>query len=454
MSHKSKDSIEARDLKSHLHGFSDFNSMQNVGSIIMSKGDGPYVTDVNGKNYIEANSGLWNAVVGFNHKELQKVACDQFNKFPVYHSFFGRTSDTTVELAEKLIEISPVPMSKVFFTNSGSEANDSAIKMLWMINNLKGNPKKRKIITRYGAYHGVTGIATCLTARPYNDVFNMPKDDFLYTDTPHYWKFSNPEETEIQFTQRLADNLEKLIIDEDPNTIAGFIAEPVMGAGGVIIPPTDYFQSIQKILKKFNIPFIADEVICGLGRTGNLWGTTTFDMKPDIIIASKCITAGYFPIGAVLISKEIEEQLMDVAKSSEEFPHGFTNGGHPVACAVGLKAIDIITNEGVFKNMQEISPHFFEKMSSFKDHPNIGEVRCVGLMGALEMVAQKKPQELFTSQNNPGEKIAIMALKHGLICRPTGSSIILAPPFIMTHKQIDEMFDKLELTMKEVLDKI
>ncbi len=444
-------SWEARDLEFHLHGFHGFGSLREQGPTILSGGEGVYVIDVHGNRYLEGNSGLWNAVLGFNHPGLQEAVCEQSQRFSAYHSFFGRAAESTVELAEKMVEIAPVEMSKAYFTNSGSEANDSAVKMLWMINHELGRPERRKIITRRGAYHGVTGIAASMTARDYNGVFGLPLDGFLATETPHYWRYGEDGETEEDYSARLAENLDQLILDEDPDTVAGFFAEPVMGAGGVILPPKEYFPAVQAVLKKYDIPLAADEVICGLGRSGRLWGSQTFDIEPDIIVASKSITAGYFPLGAVLISPKIEAQLAEASETSGEFPNGFTCGGHPVACGVALKAIDVILNEGVYDNMCEVASHFDSHMKRFSDHPNIGEVRSVGLMGALEVVEDKETKSAFSSDRSVGDRIANTALQKGLICRPIGESIVLAPPFIITESQIDEMFEMLGETIAEVL---
>ena len=320
----------------HLYGFTDLKSLNERGPLVISSGKGIYVFDIHNKKYLDANSGLWNACAGFDHPGLIEVAKKQYEKFAGYHSLFGRLSEETLTLSDKIIEVSPFDDGRVFLCNSGSEANDTMIKMLWMLNLRKGNPHKRKIISRINGYHGVTLGASSLTAKPYNEVFGFPLKDFIHTDCPHFWKYGLENETEENFTKRMADNLEALILKEDPNTIAGFIAEPVQGAGGVIPPSKNYFDLIQPILKKYKIPLIADEVICGFGRTGNLWGCETYNIKPDIIIASKCLTAGFFPMGAVIVKKELADEFQDISEKEEEFPHGFTAGGHPVGCAIAL----------------------------------------------------------------------------------------------------------------------
>jgi len=445
------ESWEARDLQSVLHGFSDLGTLKENGPVVMSRGEGIYVEDSHGKRYLEGNSGLWNMVVGFDHPELVQAACDQYKKFPAYHAFFGRVSEPAVALSEKLLEIAPVPMDKVFFTNSGSEANDTVVKMLWMMNRGLGKPKRRKILSRINAYHGVTAITASMTGKDYNQAFGLPMDGFLFADCPHHWRYANEGENELEFSARCARNLEAQIESEGSETIAGFFAEPVMGAGGVILPSAGYFEAIQPILKKYDIPLIADEVICGFGRTGKVWGCQTYDIKPDIVVASKCVTAGYFPMGAIMISHSVMEKLNEAAKEFEEFPHGFTTAGHPVGCAIALKAIDIILNQGVFDNVVNVSPYFQERLRSFAPHPHIGEARGIGLMGALELVGDKDKKTRFPPDQPVAEQIANVALENGLICRPIGQAIVVAPPFIITRDQIDELFDKLQKTVEQVI---
>jgi len=436
----------------HLYGFTDLKTLNERGPVIITSGKGIYVYDIHKKKYLDANSGLWNACAGFDHPGLIEVAQKQYAKFAGYHSLFGRLSEETLELSDKIIEVSPFDDGRVFFCNSGSEANDTMVKMLWMLNKMKGNPQKRKIITRINGYHGVTLGATSMTGKPYNQVFQLPLDGFIHTDCPHFWKFAKENETEEDFTDRMAKNLEDLILKEDPDTIAGFVAEPVQGAGGVIPPSKGYFDLIQPILKKYNIPLIADEVICGFGRTGNLWGCETYNIKPDIIISSKCLTAGYFPMGAVIVNKEFADEFTSASEDAEEFPHGFTAGGHPVGCAIALKAIDVIINEGLLENVKNVSPYFHERLKEFNQYEHIGETRGVGLMAALEMVKDKKTKEPFEGHLNMGDKVANMSIDNGLICRPLGPAIVLCPQFIITKNQIDEMFDSLHNTLKKAFN--
>ncbi|MBT5778445.1 MAG: aminotransferase class III-fold pyridoxal phosphate-dependent enzyme, partial [Rhodospirillaceae bacterium] len=336
-------SAEARDLAYHLHSFTHLESLAEDGPLVLESGDGIYVTDNHGKRYIEGISGLWNIVVGFGEQRIAEAAFAQMKKLPAYHTFFGRTASPVIDLAERLIELAPVAMKRVYFVNSGSEANDTAIKMLWMLNKGAGKPDKRKIISRKSAYHGTTVASCSLNGKPYINCFGLPLKEILYADCPHYWRDGLPGESEEDYAGRLADNLEALIQAEGADTIAGFIAEPVMGAGGALVPPKGYFEKIEAVLRRHDIAIISDEVVCGFGRTGSMWGCETYNFRPDIICTSKCLTAGYFPMGAVLMSPEIDAQLMQAAEALGEFPHGFTTAGHPVGAAIALKTLELIS---------------------------------------------------------------------------------------------------------------
>ena len=437
-----------------LYGFTDLPSVHERGAVVLTHGEGPYVIDVHGRRYLDANSGLWNMVAGFDHPGLIAAAKAQYDKFPGYHAFFGRMSDQTVLLSEKLIEVSPFDRGRVFYTNSGSEANDTMVKTLWFLHGAEGNPQRRKIITRINSYHGVTAVSASMTGKPYNSVFGLPLPGFIHVGCPHYWRFGQDGETEEQFTQRLAKELEATIIKEGPDTIAGFFAEPIMGAGGVITPSKGYFQAVQAVLKRYGIPLIADEVITGFGRTGKTWGCETYDFMPDAIISSKNITAGFFPMGAVILGPELSDRVQAAAEAVEEFPHGFTASGHPVGCAIALKAIDVVMNEGLAENVNALTPQFEAGMARLAENPNIGEWRGKGLMGALEAVKDKATKTPFDGTLSVSERIANTCTDFGLICRPLGQAIVLCPPFIMTPGQMDEMFEKLDKALKKVFAEV
>ncbi|QPZ90501.1 aminotransferase [Thioclava electrotropha] len=447
-------SWQARADAHSFYGFTDLPTIHDRGAVVVTHGEGPYIFDTEGRKYLDANSGLWNMVAGFDHPGLIEAAQAQYARFPGYHAFFGRMSDQTVMLSEKLIEVSPFEDGKVFYTNSGSEANDTMVKMLWFLHGAEGKPQKRKILTRKNAYHGVTAVSASMTGKPYNSVFGLPLPGFLHLTCPHYWREGQPGETEEQFTQRLANELEATIIKEGADTIAGFFAEPVMGAGGVITPPKGYFQAVAKILKKYDIPLISDEVICGFGRTGNTWGCETYDFQPDAIISSKNLTAGFFPMGAVILGPELSDRLQAASEAIEEFPHGFTASGHPVGCAIALKAIDVVMNEGLAENVRRLSPRLEAGLAQIAQNPNIGELRGVGYMWALEAVKDRESKTPFDGSLSVSERIANACTDQGLICRPLGQSVVLCPPFILTEPQMDEMLKKLETALKKVFAEV
>ncbi len=452
-------SWEGRADAHNLYGFTDLPSVAERGAVVLTHGHGPYVVDVHGREYLDANSGLWNMVAGFDHPGLAAAAKAQYDRFPGYHAFFGRMSDQTVMLSEKLIEVSPFARGKVFYTNSGSEANDTLVKMLWFLAGAEGAPKRRKIITRKGGYHGVTAVSASMTGKPYNEDFGLPLPGFLHLTCPHYWREGRDGESEAEFTARLARELEDMIAAEAADTIAAFVAEPVLGAGGVIPPPEGYFQAIQPILKKHGIPLISDEVICGFGRTGAVWGCESYGFVPDGIISSKALTAGLFPMGAVILGPDLADRMQTAVEDAEEFAHGFTASGHPVGCAIALKAIEVILDGDsdappLIHSARALIPLFEAGLAQIAQHPNIGEVRVRGLMGALEAVQDKATKKPFPGDLNISEKIANTCTDHGLICRPLGQSIVLCPPFVMTEAQMAEMFDKLEAALTAVFDAV
>ena len=447
-------SWDARAEAHTLYGFTDLPSLHEHGPVVLTHGEGPYVVDVRGRRYLDANSGLWNMVAGFDHPALAQAAKTQYDRIGGYHAFFGRMADQTVMLSERLVEVSPFPRGKVFYTNSGSEANDTIVKMLWFLGHAEGHPEKRKILTRVNGYHGVTVAASSMTAKPYNAHFGLPLDGFLHLTCPHYWREGAEGESEAAFTARLAVELETVITREGADTIAGFVAEPVMGAGGVIPPPEGYFQAIQPVLKRHGIPLIADEVICGFGRTGAVWGCEAYKFTPDAILASKALTAGYFPMGAVILGPDLSDRLQAASEAVDEFPHGFTGSGHPVGCAIALKAIDLILEDGLLDDVRALTPRFQAGLRQLGQHPNIGEARGIGLMGALEAVADKASTTPFPGDLSVGERISTACADQGLICRPLGAAIVLCPPFILTEAQMDEIFGKLEAAMNAVFAEI
>lgn len=436
-------SIEARDKANHLHSYTNARVLERDGALIIDRGEGVYVYDTAGRQYIEGMAGLWSVAVGFGEKRLVEAASRQMAKLPYYHTFGGKGHGPSAELAEKLISMAPVPMSKVYFTNSGSEANDTAMKMVWYRSNALNKPEKKKIISRIKGYHGVTIASASLTGLPNNHrSFDLPLPGIFHTTCPHFRVFGQEGETEAAFAQRCAQDLEDLILREGPDTVAAFIGEPVMGAGGVIVPPAGYWQAIQKVLNKYDVLFIADEVICGFGRTGEMFATTTFDLQPDIITLSKQISSSYQPISALLINDRVYQPLADESNKIGTFGHGVTAAGHPVASAVALENIAIIEERDLVGNVRTLSPHFLARLKALESHPLAIETRGIGLIGALEL----KPRDGFAA-GQLGPKLAMILQEHGLISRAVGDSMALCPPLIITEPQIDAIFDIFEASL-------
>lgn len=448
-------SPEARDARYHLHSYTDAVRLEEEGPLIIERGEGVYVEDANGKRYIEAMAGLWSVALGFSEPRLVEAATRQMAKLPYYHTFTYKSHGPVIDLAELLISIAPVPMSKVYFTNSGSEANDTVVKLLWYRSNALGAPQRKKIISRKRGYHGVTIVSASLTGLPNNHrSFDLPIDQVLHTACPHYWRDGLPGESEEDFASRLADELEQLILAEGPETIAAFIGEPVMGAGGVIVPPNTYWAKVQAVLNKYDILLIADEVICAFGRTGKMFGSETFEMKPDIIVMSKQLSSSYLPISALMINEKVYQPIAEESHRIGTLGHGFTASGHPVAAAVALENLRIIQERELVAHTAECGAYFQKRLRELESHPLVGEVRGIGLIAAVELVADKETKAPW---NNPG---ALGALVHtqlqenGVISRAIGDSIAFCPPLIITTEQIDAVVDALKLTLDEALPQI
>ena len=433
-------STVARDIAYSVHPYTNLKRHQETGPLVIARGQGVRVYDEEGNGYIEGLSGLWCTSLGFSEERLVDAATRALRQLPNYHSFAGKAALPTIDLAEKLIGMAPVPMSKVFFANSGSEANDTAIKLIWYYNNALGRPEKKKIISRVRAYHGVTVAAASLTGLlPNHRDFDLPLERMLHADCPHHYRFAEKGESEEDFATRLAENLDKLILAEGPETIAAMFAEPVMGAGGVIVPPATYFDKIQPVLQRHDILMVADEVICGFGRTGNTWGCQTFGIKPDLLTCAKALSSGYLPISALMISEPIWQAMVKESEKIGVFGHGFTYSGHPVAAAVALETLAIYEERGIFEHVRTVAPLLQDGLRRFADHPLVGEVRGIGLVGAVELVADKKTKKPFELTQGVGAYLGKRTEAHGLIVRPLGDSIAFAPPLVIGAAEIEEM---------------
>jgi 4-aminobutyrate--pyruvate transaminase len=437
--------FERRDVEALLHPATNLSSHRDTGPLVLERAEGVRVWDTNGKAYIEGLAGLWCAALGYSNQELVEAAREQMSKLSFTHLFGGRSHEPAIQLAEKLKEIVPVPASKIFYTSSGSEANDTQIKLQWYYNNARGKPKKKKIISRVRAYHGTTIAAASLTGLPiFHADFDIPLPGFLHADCPHFYRYAEPGETEQEFSTRLAANLEALIEREGADTIAAFIAEPIMGAGGVIVPPEGYFEKVQAVLARHDIAFIVDEVICGFARTGNMFGTQTFDLKPSTITMAKAITSAYMPLGAITVSEGVYEAMLEESKKLGVFAHGFTYSGHPVASAVAVKTLEIYERIDIVGHVRRVGEVFQRRLSALGEHPLVGEARGRGLIGALEIVKDKRSRQSFDIKAGVGPKCVAFAQEEGLICRAVaGDSVCLCPPLVVTSDDVDQMFDAL-----------
>src|SRR6195952_1507713 len=412
-------SAAARDIANVLHPYTDLQAHQEVGPVIISHGKGVRVWDEAGRDYIESVAGLWCASLGFDNERLVQAAVTQMRKLPFYHGLPPKSPKPMIDLAEMLINRAPLPMSKVFFANSGSEANDSAIKMVWYLNNALGRPNKKKIIGRVKGYHGITIGSASLTGLAANHrSFDVPLPGFLHTVTPHFYHGALPGESEDAFATRCADELEKLILDEGPDTIAAMWAEPIMGAGGVILPPRGYFPKIQAVLRKYDILLVADEVICGFWRTGNYWGSQTLDIQPDILVCAKALSASYLPISAVMVNDKVFQALAKESHVIGTFGHGFTYSGHPVPAAVAIETLKIYDELQIGAHVGSVGPHLqTELRRRFADHPLVGEIRGTGLIAAVELVADKKTRTNFDPAAKVGARLTKLCEENGVIGR-------------------------------------
>ena len=443
-------SNQARDIAYYLHPYTNLSVHEKEGPLIITRGDGIYVFDDAGKRYIEGLGGLWCASLGFSEERLIEAAIRQMRKLPFYHTFGHKSSEVGIELAERLLGMAPVPMSKVFFTNSGSEANDSAVKFIWYYHNAIGKPAKKKIIARLRGYHGVTVAAASLTGLPNNHRdFDLPIARILHTDCPHHYRYARPGESEEAFATRCAESLEALILKEGPETVAAFFAEPVMGAGGVITPPKTYFEKIQKVLKKYDVLFVADEVICGFGRTGNMFATTTYALEPDMITIAKQLSAAYLPIAGLMISERIYRGMVTESEKVGIFAHGFTYGGHPVPAAVALETLKIYEERQIVSHVQRVAPQFQRRLQALGLHPLVGEARGVGLIGGLELVKNKATREAFAASDGVGVYASKLAQANGVITRGMGDTLGFCPPLIIKEREIDELFDAVKTALDE-----
>jgi 4-aminobutyrate---pyruvate transaminase len=444
----------ARDVESLIHPYTQLAAFRDTGPLLLERGEGVWVYDSDGKGYIEGMAGLWCTALGYSNRELVEAATEQMMKLPFTHLFAGRSHDPAIELAERLKDIAPMPVSKILFCSSGSEANDTQVKLVWYMNNALGRPQKKKIIARLRGYHGVTVASASLTGLPANHAdFDLPIANILHTACPHHYRFAEEGESEEAFATRLAQELEDLILREGPDTVAAFIAEPVMGAGGAVLPPETYFEKIHAVLDRYDILCIADEVITGFGRLGTPFGAPRVGMRPDTLSFAKALTSAYMPLGGVMIPEPMYQAMLDESRKIGTFGHGYTYAGHPVAAAVAVKTLEIYERERIFEGVRRKAPRFERRIAALADHPLVGEARGLGLIGGLEIVADKRTKAQFEPTQAVAAKVAGFAQGEGLIVRPLfGDRMAVCPPLVISEAEIDELFDRLGRALDRTAD--
>jgi 4-aminobutyrate--pyruvate transaminase len=445
-------SLGALDLQRMLHPNTNLAALHRGEPLVLVRGKGVYVSDDRGKQYLEAMAGLWCTTLGYGDDELARTAFDQIKKLSFSHLFTGKSHEPGILLADKLVQMAPFAASRVFFGNSGSDANDTQIKLVWYYNNALGRPKKKKIIARTKGYHGTTLASAGLTGLPsFHKLFDVPLPPFLHTDAPYYYRGALSGESEDDYATRLAANLEQLILREGPETVAAFIAEPLMGVGGVLLPPRGYFPKVQAVLDKYDVLLIDDEVITGFGRTGELWGAQAFQMRPQTLSAAKALSSAYLPISAVVVPEFLYEPMVAASGEVGLFGHGFTYSGHPVAAAVALRTLGIYEERKLYEHVRKIAPQFQTALASLAAHPLVGDTRGIGLLGGCELVQNKGTKAAFDAKLAVGAKVMLFCQEHGLIVRAVGDVVVLCPPYIVTPNHVDEIFAKLRRGLDDTL---
>ncbi|WP_341990088.1 aspartate aminotransferase family protein [Azorhizobium sp. AG788] len=443
-------SLHARDVAYQIHPYTNARRHERMGPLVIDRGEGIYVFDDEGKEYIEAMSGLWCVGVGFGEQRLVDAATRQMSKLPFYHTFTHKSHEPSIDLAEKLVKMTPDGLDHVFFTNSGSEANDTVVKFVWYYNNALNRPEKKKFIARNGGYHGITIASGSLTGLQVNQRgFDLPLSFVRHVTCPHFYRFAEEGETEEAFADRLAAELEATILAEGPETVAAFIGEPIMGAGGVIVPPRTYWEKVQAVCRRYDVLVVADEVINGFGRLGTMFACEYFGIQPDMLVVSKQLTSSYQPLAAVVMSDAIYQAVADQSERLGTFGHGFTASGHPVATAVALENLAIIEERDLVGNAGRMGAYLQEKLKAFADHPLVGEVRGVGLIAAVELVADKATRAKFDPPGKVGLYFIEHAQAHGLIMRAVQDSIAFCPPMIITEAQIDELLARFSAALAD-----
>jgi L-2,4-diaminobutyrate transaminase len=422
-------------LKGHAHGATPCR--------IMREGEGVHVTDRDGRESLDAFAGLYCVNVGYGRQEIADAVHMQMRELAYYHSYVGHSSEPVIELSRRIIEKAPDGMRRVYYGLSGSDANETQIKLVWYYNNVRGLPDKKTIISRERGYHGSGLMTGSLTGLPlFHKAFDLPFPQVRHTLCPHYWKYAEDGESELDFSRRCAAELERLILAEGPDTLAAFIGEPAMGTGGLIPAPEGYWAEIQKVLRKYDILLIADEVVTGFGRLGAWFGSQHYDMQPDLVTVAKGLTSAYLPLSGVIVGDKVWQVLEQGSDRFGAIGHGWTYSAHPSCVAAALANLDIIEREDLLANVREVGPYMLGALrDAVGNHPNVGEVRGVGMLAAVEVVEDKAAKRFFEPQGRIGAAVAAACLERGMIARamPHGDILGFAPPLTLSRAEADRI---------------
>jgi 4-aminobutyrate--pyruvate transaminase len=444
-------SLAARDIAHLVHPQTNLKLHRDVGPVVVDRGSGVWMVDEDGNRLLDAMSGLWCAALGYAPERLARVAYEQMQTLAYGHLYRHRSHEPAIALAEKLLSIASAGMSKVHFQNSGSEANDVAVKLVWYYHNAIGKPEKRKIISRVGAYHGSSVATVSLTGKPdMHAGFNLPLDGFLHTEEPYFYRDAEDGESEEAYAHRLAASLDALIERKGPETVAAFFAEPVLGSSGAIPPPKTYFEKVQSVLKKHDVLFVADEVITGFGRTGNMWGSETYDLAPDIVTCAKALSAAALPISALMMSDKVYEAMVAQSEKLGNYAHGHTYAGHPVCAAVALETLNIYEEMGVPDHTRRLGNALEDALSPVRDHPLVGAIDVIGFMAGIEIASDKMQGRPFPAEMKVPGRVEEAARRNGLIIKSIGSRIALAPAYVVTDEEISEIAKRLMKALDDV----
>ncbi len=450
-------SFRDHDQRHHVHGQTDMRSHQDHGPTAMAvRGRGVRIETDEGASLIDGFSGLGCVSLGYHNDRLADAAAAQMRELPFAPTFYGRSHPKVAELAGRLTSLAAAPFEKAMFQCSGSEANDSMIKFIWARNIARGQPTRRKMISRWRGYYGNTVASVALSGQPHMHAnFGLPMDDFLKLSTPNYYLNAAEGETEKEFSARMAEEFERTVLDAGPDTIAAFFAEPMQSGGGAIRPPEGYWQAMQAVIAKYDIHFHVDETVCGFGRTGHYWGAQAFNLKPDSTTCAKALTAAFFPMSAIMFRQDLYDDLMKNSDSAGVLGHGFTYAGHPVGAAVALEALSIYDDIDLCGHVQRVSKPFLEGCEALLDHPLVGDVRGIGLFCGIQLVQDKKTRALWDANLKIGTMVQDRAHARGLYLRSIPPDrISVMPPLIISEDEIEEATAILKAALDDVWNEV